>query len=135
MRNLIKKILKESEEFDWVPELKKVIVVSRGAYYPTNLEAMVELDVTGAEEFADKYSYLYWTTPAYGDWVREAGSYADSESFLRLKIPSLVTPENGDICYLIEKRTTQGSNQIYRLIRIEDKGEFIIGNHGFKLIN
>jgi hypothetical protein len=122
MRNLIKKILKESEEFDWVPELKKVIVV-------------VELDVTGAEEFADKYGYFYWNTPAYGDWVREAGSYADSESFLRLKIPSLVTPENGDICYLIEKRTTQGSNQIYRLIRIEDKGEFIIGDHGFKLIN
>ena len=50
MRNLIKKILKESEEFDWVPEVPKVIVIHRGAYNPTHLEAMVELNVTGAKE-------------------------------------------------------------------------------------
>ena len=55
--------MKESEEFDWVPEVKKVVVTNKGAYYPTHLEAMVELNVTGAKKFADKYGYFFWNTP------------------------------------------------------------------------
>jgi hypothetical protein len=128
--------LKESEEFDWVPELHKVIVVVKGAYYPTNLEAMVELNVTGAEKFADKYGYRYWNTPEYQNWSDITDYWRhDSEDFLHLKIPSLGKPKEDDICYLIEKYVVQGSTKIYKLVRIGDNREFIMADYGFKPIN
>ena len=135
MRNLIKKILKESEEFDWVPELQKVVVTNRGAYYPTNLEAMLELDVTGAKEFFNKYGQYWWTTNEYENWERDSHEGADSEDFLRLKIPSLVNPKDGDICYLIDKAYVQGTTNIFKLVRVADGGEFVIADYGFKPIN
>jgi hypothetical protein len=97
---------------------------------------MVELNVTGAEKFADKYGYQYWNTPEYQNWENITDNWGrDSEDFLRLKIPSLTRPKEGDICYLIEKYTTQGSNKIYKLVRIEDNREFIMADYGFKPIN
>lgn len=125
MKGLIRKILKEVEDdFDWVEtEIPQVVVTDRGEWYPTHILAMIDLDVTGAADFFEKYGGT--------DWPQKPGQ-PDSE-FLLEKLPHTIRPKNGDLCYLIDSNPYKGGYAIiYKLVRVSDGGEFIISERGFQ---
>ena len=137
--------INESEEDDglgWAKDvvkpfnknLKTVIVISRGSYYPTNLEVMVDLGIPGAKEFKEKYGHTWWDSNEYRE-IYPFGGWVNQEGFLMDKIPSLVQPEDGDICFLINSQETYPQIFVSRLIRVKDGGEFIMGSHRFKRYN
>lgn len=135
MKNLIYKILKETEdEFDWVPDLQRVKIVSSGCYYPTNLPVMVTLGVTGAKEFLEKYGESWWNAIPDRFDSNKYNSFRHDEEFLISKIPNLTKPENGDICFITDNYYQQDQQKIYRLVREKDNKEFIMHDGGFKRI-
>ena len=82
MKDIIKEILKESEnEFDWIPELREVVVTNPGLRYPTHLEAMVALGVTGAKEFIDKFGIYYFNTEEFHKWRQEHSYHYGDDLF------------------------------------------------------
>jgi len=137
MRDLIYKILTEEfDNFDWVPNPVKVVVTNRGVWYPTNMDAMIALGVTGAKEFREKYGNFWRESEDYQKWRNEsttAKNWSD-EDFLIYAGINLMIPKNGNICYLIDKSYIQGSDEIYKLIHIETGKEFIMGKYGFEKI-
>jgi hypothetical protein len=93
---------------------------------------MVELGVTGAKEFKNTYGHMWWEHEDF-----DGEGWDDSEEFFYKHMPSLVKPENGDICFLVSsnakpKNSKRKGNIIYRLIRVKDNGEFIMGGYGFE---
>lgn len=121
-----------NNEFDWVPSLRKVIVTNRGKWYPSNLKAMVDLEVTGAQEFIERYGEYWWVSSTFNKWTEENGNNMDY--FLYLGIPNLMKPETGDICYMLDKPYIQGAEHIYKLVHEKTGKEFIIGGEGFKIM-
>ena len=136
MRDLIHKILTEEfDDFDWVPHPVKVVVTHRGNWYPTNTDAMVALDVTGAKEFIEKYGDFWWESDDYGKWRLETQNHGwPDEDFFTYVGLNVMEPKNGDICYLVDKPYIQGNSKIYKLIHIETGKEFIMGDKGFRRI-
>lgn len=138
MRHLINKILNEEfDNFDWIPNPIKVIVTHSGSWYPTNVDAMVALGVTGAKEFVEKYGRFWWDSKDYKKWRKEENrrGWMDEDFFTEVAGLNVMEPRNGDICYLVDKQYIQGVNKIYKLIHIETGKEFIISEEGFKQID
>lgn len=130
--------LNESDEFEWAqdtirntPDLnlgQKVIVRNRGAYYPTNTDAMLELGVPGIKEFRENYGLYWWNS---------ATDLDSHEEFLRSKVPSLGVPENGDVCYIVGQPLECNRDSEYwkyLLFRESDGKLFVMDGHGFKFV-
>lgn len=133
MRSIIIKILKESEdEFEWLPEPIKVKVINVGVYYPTYLEAMEYLGVTGAKEFMEKYGENWWRSDEYVE--KYGGGY--DEEFLIDKGVNLTVPIKGKIYYTTDLAYSnpKKTKKIYRLIDPDTNKEFIIGEEGFVVV-
>jgi hypothetical protein len=130
MKDLIKKMLKEEfeDDFSWLDtsEPSIVKVIHSGKYYPAHTEAMLQLGITGVENFIKLYGE---------DWHSSLGEDLDDEDFLLQHLPKSIRPKNGDLCYIYEDKFVQGYNtKIYKLVRIEDGGEFIMNSEGFKYV-
>lgn len=123
MRDIIKKILRESEEFEWVPDLIKVVVTNTGDYYPTNLDAMIELGVIGAREFLEKYGSHWWLH-------RYSGK--DDVYFLMDSGVNLTFPIKDKIYYTTDKYYLQNQSKIYKLMDPDTNKEFVMREEGFK---
>lgn len=141
------KSVNESEDFDlgWAEdiELEKVMVTDPGRYYPTNTEAMWSLGITGFEDFIHKYGVYYWNSREYEEWMEKYKERINNSIytpdymllFLMEKLPILVEPKRGDECYVMSEPFKQHGNKIYKLMRISDNREFIIGDGGFVKID
>jgi len=122
--------LKESSDdgLGWAEdiEIEKAVVTEPGSYYPTNTFAMEVLEVTGFKDFVNKYSLYYWNGLDYQQWVEHGKlkplnqtlSIEQSDpmlSFLREKLPILVTPEIGDECYIMSGPIKMHGVNLYKL--------------------
>lgn len=123
MRDIIKKILRESEEFEWVPDLTKVVVTNTGDYYPTNLDAMIELDVVGAREFLIEYGPHWWLHNQSGK---------EDVYFLMDSGVNLTLPIKDKIYYTTDKYYLQNQSKIYKLMDPDTNKEFVMREEGFK---
>lgn len=123
MRDIIKKILRESEEFEWVPDLIKVVVTNTGDYYPTNLDAMIELGVIGAREFLEKYGSHWWLHNQSGK---------EDVYFLMDSGVNLTLPIKDKIYYTTDKYYLQNQSKIYKLMDPDTNKEFVMREEGFK---
>jgi len=134
--------LNESEDdFEWAKELTKfpeVVVTRSAAYYPTYTEFMLNVKIPGMEEFNQKYGKHWWDSEDYHNLSRryEMGEGIKGDVgtlFLHQQVPSLGTPENGDICYLINNtETNEYDERISHLVRKSDGKHFIINADGYR---
>ena len=132
MKNIIRKILKESEEeFDWIDRIEKPIsvkVINTGVYYPTYTEAMVYLGISGAKEFIEKYGNSWSSSPE--------NNYGYSKNFLIDNGVNLTEPIKNKIYYTTTYLTYKnGDDLIYKLIDPVTNKEFIIGEKGFVVVD
>jgi hypothetical protein len=133
LKKIIKDTINESEDYDWIDisDVKDVVVVNPGSRFPTYIEAMEGLGVTGVKEFINKFSLSWWTSSEFEDYRLNYG-YDGDEGFLQKYIPKLIIPEKNDICVVdMSKRIIHGTKKIYKLVRTSDGGEFIMGEEGF----
>jgi len=112
-------------DFEKMKDLPLVEVTEDGEYYPTHLEAMYELNITGLN--VGKYQEIRLKG-------RELGYDDDFRILLEKELPFLGVPKNGDVCYFYEKEYKGNYANIYKLKRVSDGQEFIIGRDGFKFI-
>ena len=135
MKDIIKEILKESEnEFDWIPELREVVVTNPGLRYPTHLEAMVALGVTGAKEFIDKFGIYYFNTEEFHKWRQEHSYHYGDDLFFSENGINLTKPIKGETYYISDLPYNENGTLIYKLISPYNNREFIIGESGFKFL-
>jgi hypothetical protein len=133
LKKIIKDTINESEDYDWIDisDVKDVVIINPGSRFPTYIEAMEGLGVTGVKEFVDKFSFSWWHSSEFEKFSFEYGHEAD-EGFLLKHIPKLIIPKKGDVCIVdMSKYMTVGIRKIYKLVRVGDGGEFIMGENGF----
>lgn len=132
-----------NEELEWVEVLVSdfnlstiVEVTFKGSYYPTYVDMMAELGLTGAKEFKNKFG-TYWNEFIREEYPSNLENFnmSNDEKFLLHNGVNVCRPSNGDICYLINKEVEHPSfnEKIYRLIRINDGREFIMSRYGFEI--
>jgi hypothetical protein len=104
---------------------------------------MSKLGITGIQDFINKYGVYYWNNREYEEWMEEYKELINNSIytpdymllFLMEKLPILVEPKRGDECYVISEPFKQHGNKLYKLMRINDNREFIIGDGGFVKID
>ena len=112
-------------DFEKMKDLPLVEVTEDGEYYPTYLDAMLYLNITGLN--TEKYQEIRFKE-------RELTSDSDFRGLLEKELPFLGIPKNGDVCYFYEKEYKGSYAYIYKLKRVSDGKEFIIGGDGFNFI-
>jgi hypothetical protein len=115
-------------DFEKQKDLPLVEVVGEGYYYPTYLDAMYDLNITGLNH--GKYQQIRYE--------RNNISVDDNyEEILLTELPFLGIPEHGDICYFYDKyykHPNYNATLIYKLKRVSDGKEFIMSDEGFRHI-
>ena len=104
-----------------VEDVELVKVIDEGHYYPTYLDAMYALKITGLD--AKKYAEI--------ENFREDVSHREAEIFLYESLPVLDIPEMGDVCYLFKGKSFGDDIKIYKLKKTSNGGEFIMSEDGF----
>jgi hypothetical protein len=147
MKDLIRKILKESEDdFGWAQDAikdthnielgKKVIVTNRGAYFPTYTKVMAELGIPGMKEFLNTYGEHWWNhVPVELRGGNTSEIMDNQQRWLYHKVPVLGIPNDDDICYVIGEPFFSKHDSIYRLYRESDGKQFIMNVYGFNFLN
>jgi len=140
MRSLIKKILKESEEFDWAEEIvddvinrKLVIVTDTGGNYSHYLYAMYKTGIPEAVKCVQENIYEIYGHD--GEDISQLPLYgipninrAHNQCFNSLRNKVLSSPELGDICRIIGVPW----RRIYALRRESDGKYFIMDKDCFE---
>jgi len=111
-------------DFEKQKDLPLVEVINEGYYYPTHLDAMYDLNITGLNH--GKYRQIRSE--------RDNMGFDDHyEEFLQTELPFLGIPKYGDICYFYDNYYKNDSNVfIFKLKRVSDGKEFIISDEGFR---